>query len=554
VGRVFCPACRSDYPADWKVCPKDATNLLRSPQIAKYVVDGLLGQGGMGAVYRAMNPDTKGRVAIKVMNPAVANAESARQRFQREAAAVAALRTAHVVKVFDFGSEPDGTLYLVMELLDGHPLRDEIKPGSERMDLSRVQMVMDGALKGLAAAHKAGIVHRDLKPENIVIADTDDGEVPKLLDFGIARVRSPDSSLTRTGSVMGTASYMAPEQVAGNLGEIGPWTDIYAMGAILYEMLGGTPAYGGTTVTEVLQHVLRSEHTALQQLRPDLSEAVYALVDRCMSQQPVQRPQDAEAMRIAVTAARLVPHGATIVPRGTAQTEIPSAPSGTAPPSGVALTEGAVISVREATRPPAAPPSSVREPAEPLEHRPRGPRIGLVIAALAVVAAIVIGVIATRSGDHAASSSDAAIAMTADATAPADAATVAVVDAHVADARLATVADARPAPPDARVVAQAIDAGGAVVDAAHGPDCSHVEELVSKARQLAGENSWVEALPVAEAVVACRPNNPNMHRIITIAACIAGNKALAQAHWTQLVGKGRNLARETCQQHGITLE
>ncbi|HEV7557450.1 MAG TPA: protein kinase, partial [Kofleriaceae bacterium] len=402
--------------------------------------------------------------------------------------------------------------------------------------------------------------------------ETDDGEVPKLLDFGIARVRSPDSSLTRTGSVMGTASYMAPEQVAGNLGEIGSWTDIYAMGAILYEMLGGTPAYGGTTVTEVLQQVLRSEHTPLRKLRSDLPEAAYALVDRCMSQQPAQRPQDAEAMRIAVTAARLVPLGAAIAPRATAQTSL-------AP----ALTEGATPSVDrpvaeaapptsgeatpppsgpEATRPPASSPSSV--PAEPLEYRPRGPRIAVVGGAVAVTLAIVIGVIATRHGGHAAA--DAAVAVTttdaiavaADArtvAAAVDAETVAmvadaetvatasdaaipVVDAHVADAHLATVADARPAPSDARV----------------DTDCSHAEELVSKARQLAGEDNWTQALPIAEAAAACRPNNPNMHRIITIAACMAGNKTLAQAHWTQLVGKARNLARETCKQQGITLD
>jgi serine/threonine-protein kinase len=311
---VYCPVCRSDYPEDWKVCPKDTTTLLRSAQIGKYKIEGLLGTGGMGAVYRAVNPDTRAKVAIKIMNPSVASAESARARFQREAAAVAALRTAHVVKVYDFGAADDGTLYLVMELLDGHSLREEIAKGPDYMPLARVQMVLDGALKGLAAAHKAGIVHRDLKPENVYVAETDDGEIPKLLDFGIARVRTKDSDLTLTGSLMGTAGYMAVEQVAPDSGEIGPWSDVYAMGAILYEMLAGVAAVSGDTVTTVLQKVLRHDVVPLVELRPGLPDAVYALVERCMAADPAKRPQDAEQMRQALDKARLVAPGTAVPP------------------------------------------------------------------------------------------------------------------------------------------------------------------------------------------------------------------------------------------------
>ncbi len=311
---MYCPVCHADYPADWKVCPKDETGLLRSKQIGKYGITGLLGVGGMGAVYRAVNPDTQGAVAIKVMNAAVATSDSARQRFQREAAVVAKLRTSHVVKIYDFGAESDGTMYLVMELMDGHQLRDEITPAPHTMELARVQMVMDGALKGLGAAHKAGIVHRDLKPENVYVADTDDGEVPKLLDFGIARVRSPDKDLTRTGSLMGTASYMAPEQVTGAHDTVGAWTDVFAMGAILYEMLTGAPCFGGNTVTEVLHRVLRSEHVPLASVRTGLSPAVYAFVERCLDPDASKRPQDAEAMRLALAQAQLVMPGVVIPP------------------------------------------------------------------------------------------------------------------------------------------------------------------------------------------------------------------------------------------------
>ena len=395
---MYCPVCHSEYPADWKACPKDASSLLTSSQIGKYRIEGMLGVGGMGAVYKATNPDIKGsRVAIKVMNPAIAQAEQIRERFKREAAAVAALRTSHVVKVFDFNAEPDGTLYLVMELHDGHALRDEILPAPNYMDLARIQMVMEGALKGLAAAHRVGIVHRDLKPENIFVADTDDGEVPKLLDFGIARVRTQDKNLTHTGSLMGTASYMATEQIAAGVGEIGPWSDVYAMGAILYEMLAGAPAFGGNTVTEVLQRVLKSEIVPLASVRPGLSNEVYALVERCMSTTPSVRPQDAEAMRVALGAARMVPQGTLIPPpHKTRVDSIPpvhvgSSPGGTA--LGVMATEARETPMPKLTPPPAtgatpAPPITPTTPIRPSDVSGFGPTVGVTSSSGASTASI----------------------------------------------------------------------------------------------------------------------------------------------------------------------
>ena len=431
---MYCPACRADFPDDWKVCPKDATNLLRSAQIGKYAIEGLLGVGGMGAVYRAVNPDTRGRVAIKVMNPSVAGAESARQRFQREAAAVAALRTTHVVKVYDFGTEVDGTLYLVMELLDGHPLRDEIQPAPQLMDLARVQLVLDGALKGLAAAHKAGIVHRDLKPENVFVADTDDGEVPKLLDFGIARVRTKDSDLTRTGSLMGTAAYMAVEQIAAGSGEIGPWSDVYAMGAIAYEMLAGTPAYGGTTMTEVLSRVLRADCPPLRTARAGLPESVYALVERCMDPDPTRRPRDADAMRAALAAAQIVPPGTRVPPAAK------PAPAGLQ--VGLLATEGHDSSVPVAVKAATAEPAATATPAPtsppPVSARRRSPW-PLVLAGVLIASAGGYGVMRALGGDAPppASARDAAVVVvTADAASlPDDAAPTPPADAMVAEAR-----------------------------------------------------------------------------------------------------------------------
>ena len=299
---MWCPHCKTDYPDGWKRCPTDETQLLRGPTIGKYKIDKLIGAGGMGAVYRAVNPDTQSNVALKLLHGSAAGIDAARTRFQREAAAVAALKTRHAVSIFDFGADADGTLYLVMELLEGHNLRQEVAPPPHGMPLPRVNLVFDGALRGLGAAHRAGIVHRDLKPENVFIAETDDGEVAKLLDFGIAR-KGQGSSLTHSGALMGTPAYMAPEQVAGNRGEIGPWSDVYAMGVILYEMLTGTAPFAADSMTEVLSKVLSREFPPLRSVRTGLPEAVYQLSERALADATGQRFPHADALREAWSAA-----------------------------------------------------------------------------------------------------------------------------------------------------------------------------------------------------------------------------------------------------------
>ncbi len=299
---MYCPACRSTYPHGWKRCPTDEAQLLRGPVVGKYQIDRLIGAGGMGAVYRAVNPDTASAVALKLLHGGSAGMEAARTRFQREAAAVAALKTRHVVSIFDFGADDDGTMYLVMELLLGHTLRREIAAPPAAMPLPRVNLVFEGALRGLGAAHRAGIVHRDLKPENVFIADTDDGEVAKLLDFGIARTAG-GSTLTQSGALMGTPAYMAPEQVAGNRGEIGAWSDVYAMGVMLYEMLSGGSPFVADSMTEVLRKVLAREFPPLRSVRTGLPEGCYQLCERALADDIGARYPHADALREAWTEA-----------------------------------------------------------------------------------------------------------------------------------------------------------------------------------------------------------------------------------------------------------
>ena len=301
---MYCPSCRAEYPDDWKRCPKDEAELLKSQFIGKYRIDAVIGTGGMGAVYRAFNPDTRSPVAIKLMHAEASTAEAARTRFQREAASVAALQTRHLVSIYDFGCEDDGTLYLVMEFLSGHDLRPELN-GNEPIAIARINLIIEGALRGLGAAHNKGIIHRDLKPENIFIANTEDGEVAKILDFGIAQVQSgtDESVLTKEGALMGTPAYMAPEQVAGNRGDMGPWTDVYAMGVILYEMFAGAAPFADESVTAVLTRVLTRDFQPLRQVRPDLPSAVLALVDCAMADTIDTRFADANAFRDSWVAA-----------------------------------------------------------------------------------------------------------------------------------------------------------------------------------------------------------------------------------------------------------
>jgi hypothetical protein len=371
---------------------------------------------------------------------------------------------------------------------------------------------------------------------------------------------------------MGTASYMAPEQ-AGGPGDVGPWSDVYAMGAIVYEMLSGIPAYGGTTVTEVLAHVMRSEHPPLGTRREGLPDAVYALVERCMSREPIKRPQDADAMRIAVAEARLVPLGTPIVGwRGgatgalvTAGTPTPNTPASPTPNTpGIAPTigdDGKPLPGRTGASPTANAESKLEPPTKPpvVAHEPpRSSRRWLMLVAAMVVVGIVIAILAmsgskSPGGDSSGGGSNLA-------TKPSDAAAVAIeIDAAVAADAAAIAIEIDAAAIDAPAqVARAIDAGHAI-DASHPidaapktADCSAADELVARARQLAGDDNWKAALPVALQAATCRPGNPNMHRIITIAACMAGNDTLAAEHFNHVINQRPNV-REICKQHHVAL-
>ena len=219
--------------------------------IGKYEIVALLGRGGMGAVHKGFDPLLERDVAIKVMLPGIADDPEQKQRFEREARAVARLTHPSVVTVFDLGYHTDGAPYIVMELLRGRDLLGIMREGAPLSLDQKIAIVLQ-VLDGLGHAHKAGIVHRDIKPANVFIAE--DGTA-KIMDFGVARVAS--SSATGTGSVLGTPSYMSPEQVRGE--RVDGRSDLFSVGTLLCEMLTGRRPFEGDTAVATLYRIAHEE-------------------------------------------------------------------------------------------------------------------------------------------------------------------------------------------------------------------------------------------------------------------------------------------------------
>jgi serine/threonine protein kinase len=223
----------------------------------RYRIVKKLGEGGMGEVYAAEHVHIEKRVAVKLLRSEILGNKEAVQRFRQEARSASSIGHPNIIAIEDFGELPDGRIYLCMELLDGEPLNDMIK---EEIAPERSLDILIQTCHGLAAAHSRGIVHRDMKPENIFVTRTPEGrDVPKLLDFGIAKVQGTDgdNNLTKTGMIFGTPFYMAPEQAMGE--GIDHRADIYAMGVIMYEMFTGSIPFEGESFMGILTKHITAE-------------------------------------------------------------------------------------------------------------------------------------------------------------------------------------------------------------------------------------------------------------------------------------------------------
>jgi tetratricopeptide (TPR) repeat protein/tRNA A-37 threonylcarbamoyl transferase component Bud32 len=262
----------------------------RSPELPGYDVQSILGRGGMGVVYKARHRRLNRAVALKMLITGAYAGPDERARFQREAEAVASLHHANIVAVHDVGDH-EGCPYFTMELLEGGSLARALG-GTPQPDREAAALLITLA-EAVQAAHRAGIVHRDMKPANILL--TADG-TPKVADFGLARHFEGEPSLTLSGARVGTPSYMAPEQVSGRTGTIGPAADIYALGALLYEVLTGRPPFRGETATETERQVIHDEPVPPSRLNTKVPRDLETICLKCLSKEPQRRYASAAAL------------------------------------------------------------------------------------------------------------------------------------------------------------------------------------------------------------------------------------------------------------------
>lgn len=285
-----------------------------STRLGRYEVVGLLGAGGMGEVYRARDTELSRMVAVKILPGVAANAPERVDRFIREAQATAALNHPNILAVYDVGADRVGP-FIVSELLEGQTLHDARPPGHP-WPVRRVLELAVQVGRGVAAAHARGIVHRDLTPQNIFV--TDDG-VAKILDFGLARLIESAATrddqdtapLTRERTVLGTMGYMAPEQVRGQPAD--HRADLFAFGAIVYELLAGRRAFAGDSSADVATAILTEDPADVTELQPAVPAGLARIVSRCLEKRPEARFQSASDLVFALEALSS-PSGSTAPP------------------------------------------------------------------------------------------------------------------------------------------------------------------------------------------------------------------------------------------------
>ncbi|RYE87141.1 MAG: serine/threonine protein kinase, partial [Myxococcales bacterium] len=274
----------------------------------KWQLDRLLGVGGMASVFSATHRNNGKRVAVKMLHPELSVVSQIKARFLREGYASNQVGHHGVVSVLDDDVSEDGSVFLVMELLEGENLDQRRLAAGGTLDLLEVLWAMDQLLDVLTAAHAKGIIHRDIKPENIFL--TRDAAL-KVLDFGLARVQRPQQTqgLTRTNMLMGTLDFMSPEQARGKWDGVGAQADLWSVGATMFMLLSGRPVHEETTLETQLKAVAGRAPRSLRSVRPDLPSAVITLVDRALAFDARDRWADAAAMQEAIRQAYVVAGG-----------------------------------------------------------------------------------------------------------------------------------------------------------------------------------------------------------------------------------------------------
>jgi len=384
-----CPNCSVQYPDALAVCPTDGATLRAADPGSdfigtivadRYVITEVLGEGGMGKVYRARHVRLPREAAIKVLHPRMVQDPAAVARFDREAANASRIDHENVVRVFDFGETQDGMVYLAMEFVAGRTLKDLVdKEGP--LPLARAVSFVRQVADGLDAAHRLGIVHRDLKPDNILVVRDERGvERCKIADFGIAKaIGSGEKSLTQTGFVIGTPEYMSPEQLLGE--EIDHRSDVYALGLVAYQCLTGETPFDSKTPDRGMMARLTNQPRALADLHPSQKwpQDVQTVLNKALDRERAKRYGSAGELAGALERAMTSP------------VAVPAPPVAATPPKAAPVVERArtPVAVPVVKRSDSQPKVAYRQtprharsaevPVVPVQARPTPPRARRVI-------------------------------------------------------------------------------------------------------------------------------------------------------------------------------
>jgi serine/threonine protein kinase len=305
---MWCPRCNRTWDDEARFCPRDGSSLASTPMVdelsnrpsvqsgvllgARYEVRGFIGKGAMARVYLAQDLETSDPVAVKVLDIETHKDPEARERFLREATAIAGVRHPNIVKVLDTGERGDGAPYFVMEFLFGESLGAFLRR-EKKMPATVALPFLCRTASALAAAHAKGIIHRDLKPDNLfLMGEPGEAYDIRLLDFGMARTRK--SKMTRSGMMLGTAEYMAPEQ--GLSDPVDPRTDVYGLGAVMYRMLTGELPFTANDEAEMLASVVLRSPRPPEEVNPELDADVCAMITMAMRKRPYNRYSSMEKM------------------------------------------------------------------------------------------------------------------------------------------------------------------------------------------------------------------------------------------------------------------
>jgi serine/threonine-protein kinase len=308
-----CPSCGKTYPDAVFFCGEDGTIAIEDqdgkdadPRLGKqlggYVVAARVADGAMGRVFEGRHPETKARVAIKVLHAEVARDHVSVERFKREYETALELNHRYIVKVLEFGATPDRSHFLTMEYLEGKELGKLLGQG-QPLPAARIVRVISQVAIALEHAHSFGFIHRDLKPDNIFLCRTPNGDDVRILDFGSVKLQvEMGAKLTAIGTTLGSPFYMSPEQAMGR-SDVDQRTDVFALGAILYEMLTDRVAFDAPNIAKILLLIMNENPTPPSQVQPSCPKRLDAVVDKALRKNKTERYASARELGSAVIAA-----------------------------------------------------------------------------------------------------------------------------------------------------------------------------------------------------------------------------------------------------------